>query len=158
MFETVVIATDGSESAERAVRMALDIAKRFEATVHALSVVDAGDVAASPDQLRDDLENALTEAGSDAVAAVESRAADQVPDCDVVTAVREGDPAEEIMAYAEDADADVIAMGTRGRHGDHAFLLGSVAEALVRHSSTPVLTVRQLGDEELDDDLGVAMD
>ena len=158
MFETVVIATDGSESAERAVRMALDIAKRFEATVHALSVVDAGDVAASPDQLRDDLENALTEAGSEAVAAVESRAADEVPDCDVVTAVREGDPAEEIMAYAEEADADVITMGTRGRHGDHAFLLGSVAEALVRHSSTPVLTVRQLGDEELDEDLEVGID
>jgi nucleotide-binding universal stress UspA family protein len=158
MFETVVIATDGSESAERAVRMAIDIAARFEATVHALSVVDAGDVAASPDELKEDLETALTEAGGEAVTAVESRAAEEVPDCEVVTAVREGDPAEEIMAYADEADADVIAMGTRGRHGDHAFLLGSVAEALVRHSSTPVLTVRQLGDEEIDEDLGVAMD
>jgi nucleotide-binding universal stress UspA family protein len=158
MFETVVIATDGSESAERAVRMALDIADRFEATVHALSVVDAGDVAASPDDLREDLENALTEAGDEAVAAVESRAAEVVPDCEVVTAVREGDPAEEIIDYADETDADVIAMGTRGRHGDHAFLLGSVAEALVRHSPTPVLTVRQLGDEELDEDLGVGMD
>jgi nucleotide-binding universal stress UspA family protein len=158
MFETVVIATDGSESAERAVRMALDIADRFEAAVHALSVVDAGDVAASPDQLRDDLENALSEAGGEAVAAVETRATEQVPGCDVVTAVREGDPAKEIMAYADEVDADVIAMGTRGRHGDHAFLLGSVAEALVRHSPTPVLTVRQLGDEELDEDIGVGMD
>ena len=158
MFETVVIATDGSESAERAVRMALDIADRFGATVHALSVVDAGDVAASPDDLRDDLEDALAEAGGEAVAAVETRAAQQVPDCDVVTAVREGDPAEEIMAYTDETDADVIAMGTRGRHGDHAFLLGSVAEALVRHSKTPVLTVRQLGDEETDRDLGVKMD
>jgi nucleotide-binding universal stress UspA family protein len=158
MFETVVIATDGSESAERAVRMALDIAARFEAAVHALSVVDAGDVAASPDEIQEDLETALTEAGGEAVAAVESRATEEIPDCEVVTAVREGDPAEEIMAYADETDADVIAMGTRGRHGDHAFLLGSVAEALVRHSSTPVLTVRQLGDEEIDEDLGVAMD
>jgi nucleotide-binding universal stress UspA family protein len=62
------------------------------------------------------------------------------------------------MDYADDNDADVIAMGTRGRHGDHAFLLGSVAEGIVRHSKTPVLTVRQLGDEELEDDLGAAMD
>ncbi len=158
MFETVVIATDGSESAERAVRMALDIAGRFDATVHALSVVDAGDVAASPGQIREDLENALTEAGGEAVAAVASRAATEAPECEVVTAVREGDPAEEIIHYADDADADIIAMGTRGRHGDHAFLLGSVAEALVRHSSVPVLTVRQLGDEELNEDLGVGMD
>lgn len=158
MFETVVIATDGSESAERAVRMALDIADRFGATVHALSVVDTGDVAASPDELREDLENALTTAGSEAVAAVEAHAADEVPDCEVVTAVREGDPAAEIMDYADEYDADVIAMGTRGRHGDHAFLLGSVAEAIVRHSETPVLTVRQLGDEEVEEDLGVATD
>ncbi|WP_340101028.1 universal stress protein [Salinibaculum salinum] len=158
MFETVVIATDGSESAERAVRMALDIADRFGATVHALSVVDAGDVAASPDELRDDLENALATAGGEAVEAVKTRAAETVPDCAVTTAVREGEPVEEIMDYADDHDADVIAMGTRGRHGDHAFLLGSVAEGIVRHSKTPVLTVRQLGDEELEEDLGAAMD
>ncbi|WP_302081910.1 universal stress protein [Salinibaculum rarum] len=158
MFETVVIATDGSESAERAVRMALDIADRFEATVHALSVVDAGDVAASPDELRDDLENALTTAGGEAVEAVETRASEEVPDCNVVTAVEEGDPVETITDYADDNDADVIAMGTRGRHGDHAFLLGSVAEGIVRHSKTPVLTVRQLSDDEIEEDLGAAMD
>ena len=158
MFETVVIATDGSESAERAVRMALDIADRFGATVHALSVVDTGDVAASPDTLSEELEDALDDAGEEAVAAVESRATTQHPDCDVVTAVRSGDPAKEIIAYAEESDADIVAMGTRGRHGDHAFLLGSVAEALVRHCPTPVLTLRQLGEEELDEELGVAMD
>lgn len=158
MFETVVIATDGSESAERAVRMALDIADRFGATVHALSVVDAGDVAASPDELTEELEDALDDAGEEAVATVESRAATHSPDCDVVTAVRSGDPAKEIIAYAKETDADVVAMGTRGRHGDHAFLLGSVAEALVRHCPTPVLTVRQLGEEELDEELGVGMD
>jgi nucleotide-binding universal stress UspA family protein len=67
---------------------------------------------------------------------------------DVVTAVREGEPADEIIEYAEEYDADVIATGTRGRHGDHAFLLGSVAEAIVRRSPIPVLTVRQLSDEE----------
>jgi nucleotide-binding universal stress UspA family protein len=150
MFETVVIATDGSKSAERAVRMALDLADRFDATVHALSVVDAGDVTASPQELQDDLESALTDAGQDAVEAVEHRA-----DGAVVTAVRGGDPAEEIIAYANECDADVVAMGTRGRHGEHAFLLGSVAEALVRHCPQPVLTVRQLGDEELEADIDV---
>jgi nucleotide-binding universal stress UspA family protein len=42
----------------------------------------------------------------------------------------------------------VIATGTRGRHGDYAFLLGSVAEAVIRRSPVPVLTVRQLGTDE----------
>jgi nucleotide-binding universal stress UspA family protein len=66
----------------------------------------------------------------------------------VETAVREGDPAIEICRYARDVDADVIGTGTRGRHGEHSFLLGSVAEAVVRRSSIPVLTVRWLDPEE----------
>jgi nucleotide-binding universal stress UspA family protein len=147
MFETVVIATDGSESAQRAVSVALDIAERFDATVHALYVVDAGELRGSPAEIRDDLEEALTNAGGDAVSFVRDRA----PDDDgitVITSVREGDPAVEIVSYARECEADVIATGTRGRHGDHAFLLGSVAEAIVRRAPIPVLTVRQLTDEE----------
>ena len=142
MFETVVIATDGSESAARAVRMALDFSERFDATVHAIYVVDSG-------ELRESLEAALETAADEALSFVEDCVAGEA-DADVVTAVREGEPAEEIIAYAREVDADVIATGTRGRHGDHAFLLGSVAEATVRRSPVPVLTVRQLGADERD--------
>lgn len=152
MFETVVIATDGSESAERAVRLALDFADRFGATVHALSVVDTGEIDASPEQARDDLEDAFETAADSALSFVEKRCGETVPDRDVTTAVREGDPASEVIDYATEHDADVIAMGTRGRHGEHAFLLGSVAEAVVRRSPVPVLTVRQLSDEERPDE------
>ncbi|MFB6184474.1 MAG: universal stress protein [Haloarculaceae archaeon] len=139
MFDTVVIATDGSASAERAVTVACDLAAKFDATVHALYVVDEGDVEGSPADLRADMENALREAADDALAAVVDHA-----DREVTTAVRRGRPASEIRDYAVDADADVVAMGTRGRHGEHAFLLGSVAEAVVRRCPMPVLTVRQL--------------
>lgn len=147
MFQTVVIATDGSESAGRAVRMALDLAGRFDATAHAVYVVDSGELQASPDSYRADLADALETAGGKALSYVEDHA-DEAAGCEVVTAVREGDPARELVAYAESVNADVVATGTRGRHGDHAFLLGSVAEALVRRSEIPVLTVRQLGDDE----------
>ena len=147
MFETAVIATDGSESAGRAVRMALDLADRFDAAVHALYVVDAGELRASPEAVRADLEDALEAAGGEALSVVESEA-DAAAGCEVVTAVREGDPADEIVAHARAVDADVVATGTRGRHGDHAFLLGSVAEAVVRRCPVPVLTVRQLGGDE----------
>ncbi len=151
MFETVVIATDGSESAGRAVRMALDLADRFDAAVHALYVVDAGELRASPESVRADLEDALEAAGGEALSVVESEA-DEADGFEVVTAVREGDPADEIVAYAREVDADVVATGTRGRHGDHAFLLGSVAEAVVRRCPVPALTVRQLSEAERDAD------
>ncbi|MEF8887019.1 MAG: universal stress protein [Haloarculaceae archaeon] len=142
MFDTVVVATDGSESAERAVTVALDLAARFDAAVHALYVVDAGEVAESPPDVREELEDALRAAGEEALSFVDDR------DDAVRTAVREGDPAIEVIDYAESIDADLVATGTRGRHGEHAFLLGSVAEAVVRRAPMPVLTVRQLADEE----------
>ena len=139
MFETIVIATDGSDSVSRAVAVALDLAERFDATVHALSVVDADEVDSSPETVRDQLQAALSEQASEALSAV-AESTDQP----VTTAVREGRPATEIGSYAREVDADVVATGTRGRHGENRFLIGSVAERVVRTCPVPVLTVRQL--------------
>ena len=55
MFETIVVATDGSESVGRAVSVALDLADRFDAAVHALSVVDTTEVDSSPQSVQSDL-------------------------------------------------------------------------------------------------------
>jgi nucleotide-binding universal stress UspA family protein len=143
MIDTVVIATDGSESVTRAVRVALDLAERFDAAVRALYVVDEGEVDSSPEELRDELRDALESQGEDALAAVRDHA-----DRDVTTAVREGRPAAEITEYAREENADMVATGTRGRHGENRFLIGSVAERVVRSCPVPVLTVRQLENEE----------
>jgi nucleotide-binding universal stress UspA family protein len=139
MFDTIVIATDGSRSVRRATRVALDVADRFDSTVHALYVVDAGEVDSSPERLREEMRDALRERAEEAFADV-----DDATDRDVTTAVREGRPATEISDYAREHDADVVAMGTRGRHGENRFLIGSVAERVVRTCPVPVLTVRQL--------------
>lgn len=151
MFETVVIATDGSESVERAVAVAIDLAERFGATVHALSIVDTDEIEGAPASVREDLRAALAENAREATGEVET-----LVETDVVTAVREGRPAPEIIHYAEETDADVVAMGTRGRHGENRFLIGSVAERLVRVCPVPVLTVRQL--DSPDDEAGAATD
>ncbi|MFB6123329.1 MAG: universal stress protein [Haloferacaceae archaeon] len=143
MFDTIVVATDGSESVRRAVRVALDLADRFDADVHALYVVDAGEVESAPDRIRDEMQSALEESAQDAFDDVRS-----LTDRPVTTAVREGRPATEISEYAREHDADVVAMGTRGRHGENRFLIGSVAERVVRTCPVPVLTVRQLDESE----------
>lgn len=139
MIDTVVVATDGSESVRRAVAVALDLARRFDAAVHALYVVEEGEVESAPEPLREELRAALADQGQAAVAAVHEAA-----DHEVTTAIREGRPAAEIAAYAREHDADVVATGTRGRHGEQRFLVGSVAERVVRTCPVPVLTVRQL--------------
>ena len=136
---TVVVATDGSKSVARAVTVSLDLAERFDAQVHALSVIDTGEIESAPSPVRDDLRTALEERADEALAAVADRT-----DRNVTRAIREGPAADTIAAYAEEVDADVVTVGTRGRHGEHRFLLGSVAERLVRTCPVPVLTVRQL--------------
>jgi len=143
MFDTIVVATDGSKSVRRAVSVALDLADRFDATVHALYVIDEGEVEASPERIRDEMRDALDDDARDALADVAA-----ATDRPVTTAIREGRPATAIREYATDVDADVVAMGTRGRHGENRFLIGSVAERVVRTCPVPVLTVRQLGGAE----------
>jgi nucleotide-binding universal stress UspA family protein len=149
-FDTIVIATDGSESVQRAVSVALDLADRFDATVHALYVVDEGEVASSPERVREEMRDALDESGAAALETVAN-----ATDRPVTTAVREGRPATVIREYAVDHDADVVAMGTRGRHGENRFLIGSVAERVVRTCPVPVLTVRQLDESERDEADGI---
>ncbi|WP_435092712.1 universal stress protein [Halorubrum sp. N11] len=147
MFDTIVVATDGSDSVRRAVDVAVDVAIRFDAEIHAVYVVDSGEVESTPDEVRDDLREALDDHGEAALDQVTDAATARDADLDITAEVREGRPAPEISEYAREIDADVVTMGTRGRHGENRFLIGSVAERVVRTCPIPVLTVRQLTDE-----------
>ncbi len=61
-----------------------------------------------------------------------------------------GVPAESIIEYAEEIDADIIVMGTHGRTGISRMLMGSVAEAVVRRAPCPVVTVKETVKETVD--------
>lgn len=140
MFRTVLFPTDGSEQTEAALETALDVAETYGATLHALYVVNtAGIVTADPDSRRRIVET-FEERADDTVESVSDAADEAGVEC--VTAVRRGAPADEILDYANDEGVDLIVMGTHGRSGLGRFLLGSVAERVVRHSSTPVTLVR----------------
>ena len=137
-YEKVLIPTDGSEAASAAIEHGLAIAERYDATVHALSVVDlsalSGSYNVSPiiDAWEDDCERAV-----EAVAeAADGR------DLDVVTEVDQGTPYRAIARYVESEGIDLVTMGTHGRTGLERDLVGSVAPRTVRTSVVPVLTVR----------------
>ncbi|MFC6989426.1 universal stress protein [Haloplanus sp. GCM10025708] len=144
MFDRVLVPTDGSEAVEPAVETAMDLAEVHEATLHGLYIVDqptsvsgTGEGVPGLDNLLDALEREGREATGD----VESRAHDR--GLEATTAVRRGNPYDDILTYAEKHDVDVIVMGTHGRTGVKRALLGSVTEAVVRRSEIPVLTVRR---------------
>ena len=140
MYQHVLIPTDGSEGTQRAIEHGIALALELEATVHALSVVESTG-ATKRDQLRADPEAEARETLGPVEEAAEGA------DLEVTSAIREGVPAEEILAYAADADVDMIVMATHGRTGLDHVLMGSVAEQVVRNSTVPVVTVRPTDDE-----------
>lgn len=119
---TVVFPTDFSECSRRAGAQAANVARHFGARLHVIHV-DPPVTAPTP------------------VARVATAAADLGGDLDVTTATTSGVPAHAICAYAQRIGADLIVMGTHGRTGVSRAVLGSVAEAVVRHSRCPVMTI-----------------
>ena len=138
MYDDVLIPTDGSESAERAARHGVVLARAYDATVHALSVIDERDYDGVDDGRVPDPEDAAIE--RDARQAVEAVA--DLADGETVTRVEAGVPSETILAYAAEAGIDLVVMGTHGRTGVGRFVIGSVAEKVVRRADVPVVTVR----------------
>lgn len=135
-YDDLLVPVDGSDPAVRAAEHAVGLADSVGATVHALYVVDTS-VFEFQDAPRS-LLGSLREGGRGAVAEIESLAADAgVP---ATTSLAEGQPHRRILEHAEDADADLITMGRRGRTGEPAALLGSVTARVVRLSTMPVLS------------------
>jgi nucleotide-binding universal stress UspA family protein len=91
MYSRILVATDGSENAQRATRQALDLARQHGAELHAVYVVETrtgyDNAIVNPDTVRQN----LREEGERALAAIETEAE---PDVSVVTATREGVPHE----------------------------------------------------------------
>lgn len=142
MYDDVLVPTDGSDSAEVAIPHAVAVATVYDATVHALSVVDersSPDTAALRDAPAAGRVSALEAGAEAAVDRVERVVTDHGLSCR--PAVRHGVPAEAIHAYVTDEGIDAVAMGTHGRTGLDRLLVGSVTERVVRQSDVPVLTV-----------------
>lgn len=134
MFDDILVPTDGSRHAEVAGEYAEDLARRYDATVHALCVVDARALENAPQY--EQFEAERTE--------MAERACAQLSASGVETerAVRTDVPHTAILRYASEQGIDLVAMGTHGRTGVDRYLLGSVTEKVVRLSDVPVLTVK----------------
>ncbi|WP_440008019.1 universal stress protein [Halomicrococcus sp. SG-WS-1] len=143
-YDDVLVATDGREGVSPAVAHALTVAERYDATVHALFVVDVRNVLVDDDVFPEANVNALAaledlgERATDAVAAAGAERG-----VEVTTTVQQGVPSSTIREVAGERGADLIAMGTHGRSGLERYLVGSVTETVLRHTDVPVLSARR---------------
>ncbi len=141
-LNTILVPSDFSECSDAAVLYGLELARRFDARVHLLHVIQ--DPATQPwaaEGLAIPLFAAVEQWQKEAKERLEA----SVPKADAgrVTAVATvAVPHPEILRYAAAHEIDLIVMGTHGRSGVSHMLLGSIAERVVRRAPCPVLTVR----------------
>ncbi|MFC6973928.1 universal stress protein [Halomicroarcula sp. GCM10025709] len=162
MYETILYPTDGSEGAEAALAHARDHAQRYGAEVHVLFVADSSfersgmvgeEHAGTPSGMRgeehDHEPSGLIAEDTDPLGTIEAGGSDRRTRRGGVRRRRAGDdgspPGHTVQRdhrVRRGVGADLIVMGTHGRRGVDHFLIGSVAEKVVRTSEVPVLTVR----------------
>jgi nucleotide-binding universal stress UspA family protein len=144
VIETIVVGSDGSETAAVAVRRAAELAKALGARLHVVSAyrplsgVRVGGADVGPERAE------WTVSPSVEVDAMLSGIAGtaRAMGVEAVCYARTGDPAEAILDVAEEEQADLIVVGSRGMHGNRRFLLGSVPDKVSHHAPCSVLIIR----------------
>jgi nucleotide-binding universal stress UspA family protein len=145
MFRSMVVGTDGSETAGEAVREAIELAKAIGATIELVSAYEP----VSGQRLRDEARQAPEDlqwmvSPREDVDATLRDAAERIEAAGVQvnTYAREGDPADAILDVAEERGADLIVVGNKGMTGAKRFLLGSVPNKVSHHAPCSVLIIR----------------
>lgn len=145
-YRSVVVGTDGSATAELAVREAARMAKAFGARltiVTAFAPHPEGDVARAQADVPEELKWVVTDAAQadDKACSGKDVAREEGVD-EVHTRVERGDPADALIRVADDVGADLIVVGSRGMTSASRFLLGSVPNKVSHHAPCDLIIVR----------------
>ena len=145
MYDRILVPTDGSDGTSKTLDHALELADRYDASVHTIAVVDKRQLEQLQGDSRAETELTLRENCARAVEDVAERAREA--GIAVETAIRDGVPSQRIVEYASENGIDVVAMGTHGR-SDHERIatVGSVTQRVVENAEVPVFVVHIGGD------------
>jgi nucleotide-binding universal stress UspA family protein len=145
MFDRIVVGTDGSETANEAVRQATELAKAVGSSIDLVSAyepVSSARLREEAQQVPKDMEWMVNP--REVVDATLKAGAEQIEEAgvEVHTHAREGDPADAILDVAEERKTDLIIVGNKGMTGAKRFLLGSVPNKVSHHAPCSVLIIR----------------
>lgn len=139
-MRAIVVGTDGSQDAERAIHRAAEIAKGTGARLHLVTAVPEVSIREPiASSARTQQVNLGAVAGDVLARASRELEAEGVA---VETHARQGDPAHVLIEVAHEVEADLIVVGARGGNAVQRFLLGSVSSKLSHYATTSVMVVR----------------
>ena len=151
IIKKILVPVDGSDNADKAIEFAANLAEKDDARVHLIYVVKPvaypGDyVAMAPHTSSTDATSPgqidrSEDIGKHIILAAETKAREKGVNNIESTTIK-GDPSEEILRYAKDADVDIIVMGSRGLGTFKALLLGSVSSKVSRRANRTCVIVR----------------
>ena len=140
-IQRILVPIDFTETSDRALDYAIELAQKVGATVTVMHAYELP-IYGFPDGAlvaTADVATRISQASQEALhAAISKREGRGVA---LTTVLRDGVPWEEIASVANELDADLIVVGTHGRRGLRRAILGSVAENVIRTSARPVLTI-----------------
>jgi nucleotide-binding universal stress UspA family protein len=140
MFKRILVAVDDSSPAVRAVDVAVGMAQQLGAQLAAVHVVDWARAFVPELAIVDQAK--MTALRGEGVTVLQQACVRIPPELLDDGFLREGDPAETILATAAEWDADLIVIGSDSRGRLAHFLLGSTADSVIRKASCPVIAVR----------------
>lgn len=142
MYKKILLPTDGSEYANKAAEHALWIAKASGAEIIALSVTDTSSLIGLPlDDVIVRIKEMLQEEAAKSLDNVAEVMKKDDKELKITLKTEEGSPVDVVLKTIKDEGIDLVVVGTSGKHGLDRFLLGSVAENVVRSAICPVLVV-----------------
>ena len=144
MIHSILVPVDGSDNSDRALEFALEIGKRFESDVEILHVaskpVDVFNT--TPDTLEEEHFKRIVLNKQEMLKEALRHASALAPHLTVTTKLLEGNPANQILAEADEGNYDLIIMGSRGLGNIQGLLLGSVSRIIINRANVPVTIVK----------------
>ncbi|ODV49725.1 MULTISPECIES: universal stress protein [Methanohalophilus] len=139
-YTKMLISVDGSGYSEQVLEAGMEIAKSLDSSIYVVYVVHPGSSLLSNPDSWSPSSRVLEEMGKDTFRKAMAIAKEKGLSCE--TKMLEGYPSDEIMDFAERKSVDMIVIGCKGQQSTKEFLLGGVAEKVIRNSKKPVYVVR----------------
>ena len=139
LYQKIIIATDGTEYARKAINTAVSLSKLTDAKLYGVFVSDVSHITPTSVEWELVAENIKREADM-ALAYVREKAAAENLNFEAVNL--SGSAAQEIVQYANHINADLIVVGAAGKKAFERLLLGSVSEKILRNAKQQVLVVK----------------